>query len=102
MNRMLIIPAVMALAAGPLLLNASPASAEGLFQRGKSSHSHKQTRSRAVRPQVRGFLFQPGGFSYVVPDSYSYDYAAQPPRDFGPYLDYGPTANGIIPNDAYR
>lgn len=104
MKRLLMISAATALAAAPLLYTASPASADGLglFQRGTLTQKQSRRHTRAARPQVRGFLFQPGGFSYDVPDSYSYDYVARPPSDFGPYLDYGPSAHGIIPNDAYR
>ena len=98
-----VIALAMGLAATPLVSGSTPAQADGLglFQRNKASQSTSHNR-RAARPQVRGFLFQPGGFSYTIPDSYSHNYASEPPRDFGPYLDYGPTPGGIIPNDAYR
>lgn len=102
MKRTLIISAAIAVALGPLWFAAPSAKADGLgLFRGK--HNHATSRSKkATRPQVRGFVFQPGGFSYSVPDTYDYDYAARPPNDFGPYLDYGLSPTGIISNDPYH
>ncbi len=105
MKRALIVSAVLGLAVAPLALAAAPAKAEGLglFQSGAHGKSQRYSRGKRVRPEVRGFVFRPGGFSYRIPDTYHYDaYKAEPPSDFGPYLDYGPSPMGIIPNDPYH
>ena len=104
MKREIIVLTVLGLAAAPQMLASSPASADGLglFNRGKAVAHNSQARSARKRPRVRGFVFRPGGFSYTVQQSYSFDYDPAPPSDFGPHLDYAPSSTGIIPTDLYR
>ena len=103
MKRTLILAAAVAVAAGPLWFAAPAAKADGfgLFKRG--GHGQSAPRSRKnVRPQVRGFLFQPGGYSYSVQDTYDLADTKLLPNDFGPHLDYAPSPYGIISNDPYH
>lgn len=103
MKRTLILSAAIAVALAPLWFAAPAAKADGLglFKRNNSGYTASRAKKK-TRPQVRGFVFQPGGFSYRAPDIYSYDYMARPPSDFGPYLDYGLSPTGTISNDLYH